>query len=53
MRVKGKNDIPIVFLFHVIEGFVDELEIFITDSSHITSDIQIENEEVIVDETVH
>lgn len=48
MRVKGKNDIPIVFLLHVVDGFVDELEIFNADSSPIDGDIRIEMKEVIV-----
>lgn len=50
MRVIGKNDIPIVFLLHVIDGFVDEIEIFNADSSSISGDIQIDKKEVIVDE---
>lgn len=48
MRVKGRSGIPIVFLLHVIDGFVDELEIFNADSSPISSDIHIEKKEVIV-----
>ncbi len=50
MRVTGKNEIPIVFLLHVIDGFVDELEIFNADSSPISNYIQIQKKDVIVDE---
>lgn len=49
MRVSEKNDIPIVFLLHVVDGFVDELEILNADSSPIDSDIRIETKEVIVE----
>lgn len=52
MRVSGKDDIPIVFLLHVIDGVVDELEIFNADSSPISGNIYIEKKEVIVDENL-
>jgi hypothetical protein len=50
MRVTGKYDVPIVFLLHVIDGFVDELEIFNADSSPISGNIHVEKKEIIVDE---
>lgn len=49
MRVFGKDKVPIVFLLHVVNGYVDELEIFNADSSPLSKDIQIENAEVIID----
>lgn len=52
MRVTGKYDVPIVFLLHVIDGFVDELEIFSADSSPISSNICIERKEIIVDKSL-
>lgn len=53
MRVIGGNGIPIVFLLHVIDGFVDELEIFNADLSPISDDIQVDKKEIIVDEILH
>lgn len=52
MRVTGEDDIPKVFLLHVIDGFVDELEIFNADSSPISGNIHIEKKEIIVDDNL-
>lgn len=52
MRVHSNNQVPTVFLLHVINGYIDELEIFKADSSEMNKDIVIENEEIIIDERV-
>lgn len=52
MRVFGKDKVPIVFLLHVVDGYVDELEIFNADSSPLSKDIQIENAEIVIDKTL-
>jgi hypothetical protein len=50
MRVYGKDNVPIVFLLHVVNGYVDELEIFNADSSPLSKeDIQIVNAEIVID----
>ena len=43
MIVESEEDIPIVFLLHIIEGYLDELEVFKADSSPIVGNIDIDN----------
>ncbi len=35
MRAFQTDDVPYVFLLHIVEGYVDELEVFKADSSEI------------------
>ncbi len=46
------NKVPIVFLLHVINGFIDELEVFNADSSDMDDEINIEGFNVYVNESV-
>jgi len=39
MRVFRENEMPIQFLLHVVDGYVDEPEIFRADSSEISADL--------------
>jgi hypothetical protein len=39
MRVSEKEQVPIQFLLHVVEGYVAELEVFKSDSSKINADL--------------
>lgn len=39
MRVREKEQVPIQFLLHVIQGYVVELEVFKSDSSKINADL--------------
>lgn len=52
MRATKKDDVPIIFLLHFVDGFVDELEIFNADSSPISDNIYIEKKDIIVDESL-
>lgn len=52
MRVVGKNNVPAVFIIHIIDGFVDELEIFNADSSSVSKDIKIKDQEIIIDKLI-
>lgn len=46
MRAFQKNSNPIVFLLHIIDGFVNELEVFTADLSKINGkDISLDNVE--------
>jgi hypothetical protein len=37
MRAYQENSVPIIFLLHVINGLIDELEVFTADLSRISS----------------
>lgn len=52
MRVYKDGEAPLLFLLHIINGFVAELEIFYADSSEISEDLVITNDrrDVIVNE---
>ena len=53
MRAFQKNSAPIVFLLHVVNGFIDELELITADSSKIDSaSITLDNVEYVVNEQV-
>ena len=53
MRAFQENSAPIIFLLCVIDGFIDEIEVFTADSSEINTDlINLENIEYIIDEKV-
>ncbi len=53
MRAFRKNSAPIVFLLHVVNGFIDELEIITADSSKLDmSTIGIERVEYFINEEV-
>lgn len=45
MRVYRKNTCPVQFLLHIVNGYVDELEVFCADSSEIDTDIELEKAE--------
>lgn len=46
MRAFQENSNPIVFLLHIIDGFVNELEVFTADLSKINgNDISLDNVE--------
>ena len=47
MRVYQNNKPPIQFLLHVINGYVDELEVFYADSSYIDNELSIMNDSTI------
>lgn len=38
MRAFQKSSIPIIFLLHIINGIINELEIFTADSAQIDTD---------------
>lgn len=53
MRAYQSSSAPIVFLLHVIEGIINELEIITADSSEIKADcIELENVEYEINEEV-
>lgn len=53
MRAFQKSAAPIVFLLHVVNGIIDELEIITADSAQIDVDnIQLENVEYVVSQEV-
>lgn len=53
MRVFQKNVTPIIFLLHVINGYIDELEIIAADLSKIElSTIELDKVEYEIDEEV-
>lgn len=53
MRVFQKDGAPILFLLHIINGYVDELEIFTADFSKLDiSYIEISKVEYIINERV-
>lgn len=53
MRAHQKNSAPIVFMLHVIDGLVDELEIFTADASLIhPNNIDLSNVEYVIDEEI-
>ena len=53
MRAFQKSTAPIVFLLHVINGIIDELEIFTADSTRIDADsIELEKVEYEVNQEV-
>ncbi len=41
MRVYKKSKPPMQFLLHVINGYLDELEVFYADSSYIEGEFKI------------
>lgn len=43
MRAFFKDSAPVQFLLHIINGFVQELEIFKADSTKISPDFKIQN----------
>ena len=45
MRVYRKNTCPVQFLLHIVNGYVDELEVFCTDSSEVDANIELEKAE--------
>ena len=53
MRVFQKNATPIIFLLHVINGYIDELEIITADLSKIElTTIELDKVEYEIDEVV-
>ena len=53
MRVFTKNTAPIVFLLHIIDGFIDELEVITADSSRLDiATIEFENVEYVLNEKI-
>ncbi|WP_139233773.1 hypothetical protein [Butyrivibrio sp. M55] len=53
MRAFQKEYAPIVFMLHVIEGYLDELEIFSADGSTINADnISLDKLEYVIDPEV-
>lgn len=49
MRVYERdNDVPIIFILHVIEGFINELEIYKADSSEIIDKFSFDGLEIII-----
>lgn len=42
MHVYRKNTCPLQFLLHIVNGYVDELEVFCADSSEVDADIELE-----------
>lgn len=47
MRVYQNNKPPIQFLLHVINGYIDELEVFYADSSYIDNELSIINDSTV------
>ena len=53
MRVFQKGSAPIVFLLHIVNGFIDELEVLTADSSKIDSaSIELDKVEYVINEQV-
>lgn len=53
MRAFQKGSAPIVFLLHVVNGFIDELELITADSSKIDlTTIEVDKVEYVVNEDV-
>ena len=55
LRVYKENHVPVQFLLHIINGYVNELEIFNADSSKINHTFEIWNDdrkEIVLDEKV-
>lgn len=53
MRVFQKDSAPIVFLLHIVNGFIDELELITADSSKIDiSNIIFDEVEYVINEQV-
>ena len=48
-----RNSVPIIFLLHIVDGFLDELEVVMMDSTKIDIyDVQLNNLEFDIDEAV-
>lgn len=52
MHAFPENKAPIVFLLHVIQGYIDELEIFNADSSPFSPDITFKEFTLLIDESL-
>ncbi len=53
MRAFQQSSAPIIFLLHIINGIIDELEIITADSTQIDADsIELENVEYGIDQEV-
>lgn len=53
MRAFQKESAPIVFLLHVVNGFIDELELITADSSKIDmTNIEVDKVEYVINEDV-
>lgn len=53
MRVFQKESVPIIFLLHIVNGVIDELEIITADSSRINPrTINLENVEYEINENI-
>ena len=53
MRAFQMDKAPIVFLIHILDGYLDELEIFSADGAIINSDtIMLDNLEYVIDPRV-
>ena len=53
MRAFQKNSAPIVFLLHVVNGFIDELELITADSSKIDmATIEVDKVEYAISEDI-
>ncbi len=53
MRTFNENTAPIVFLLHIINGFIDELEVITADSSRIDIEIiEFDKVEYVINENV-
>ncbi len=53
MRAFQNDSVPIVFLLHIIDGVIDELELITADSSKINPDtIQLDKLEYVIHEQV-
>lgn len=48
MRAFQKNRVPIVFIIHVIDGYLAELEIFNADSSEMYDDFYVDDIELVI-----
>lgn len=48
MRAYQNDAVPVMFLIHVMNGYLNELEIFNADSSEITVDLSVDNVEIII-----
>lgn len=48
MRAYQEDSVPVVCLIHILNGYLDELEVFNADSSKISDDFSLENVELVI-----
>lgn len=46
MRVYKTGNIPVLSLFHIVQGYIHELEVFNADSSKMNQNLSLENAEI-------